>query len=436
MQVQGNEFGYPDAVEAPPPTGNDPGAEMPTRPQLPAWPALMLPLTLPRRPASLPVLLPGLLPALLAGLLLAARPAAAAPDVQLYGLLSAGAVTGTGFTATDESLTAFSEQGHSSNRWGLRGREDLGGGHSLRFNLESNLSVRSGASGRDAGGTATQGDGSLFDREANLTLASERLGSLKLGRGKNLIYDLADEFDARGNWNFGALKPIARYAGFYSGSGVSRFDRMLRYTSPSFGPLSIDAAFSIGGAPGSSRTGASTVAGFRLDLSPVEIGYAHGEIRLGDNQQEVNQRIDLLAAKTTVRDWTFNLGYARTRNPTGGGFAAITPTSTVAGRTSADTWFAGAKWKMTERLSFNAGYYDVRDRVAGGGANDVQMLALGTVYAFSKRTEFYIDAAHARRSAGATAPFTLFDRYRSDGRTPSESATDQTALNIGIQHRF
>ncbi len=382
---------------------------------------------------------PALLPRmflLLPVLLFAARPASAAPDVQIYGLLSAGVVTGTGFTVDDESLTAFSEQGHSSNRWGLRGNEDLGGGNRLRFNLESNLSLRSGASGRDAGGTATQSEGSLFDREANMTLASERLGSLKLGRGKNLIYDLADEFDARGNWNFGALKPIARYAGFYSGSGVSRFDRMLRYTSPAIGPLSIDAAYSVGGAAGSTSTGASYVAGFRLDLSPVEIGYAHGEMRLGDNQEATNQRVDLLAAKTKVRDWTFNLGYARTRNPTGGGFSAITPTSTVAGRTSADTWFAGAKWKMTERISFNAGYYDVRDKVAGGGDNDVRMLAVGTVYAFSKRTEFYIDAAHARRSAGATAPFTLFDRYRSDARTPSESTADQTALNIGIQHRF
>lgn len=384
------------------------------------------------RPSALPSLIALLLPTLL----LAARPAGAASDLQLYGLLSAGVVTGTGFTADDESLTAFSEQGHSSNRWGLRGSEDLGGGTRLRFNLESNLSLRSGAAGRDAGGTATQSDGSLFDREANITLASDSLGSLKLGRGKNLIYDLADEFDARGNWNFGGLKPIARYAGFYSGSGVSRFDRMLRYTSPSFGPLSVDAAYSVGGVPGSSRTGASYVAGFRLELSPVEIGYAHGEMRLGDSQQTTNQRVDLLTAKTTVRDWTFNLGYARTRNPTGDGFAAITPTSTVAGRTSADTWFAGAKWKMTERISLNAGYYDVRDRVAGGGTNDVQMLAVGTVYALSKRTEFYIDAAHARRSAGATAPFTLYDRYRSDARTPSESATDQTALNIGIQHRF
>lgn len=364
-----------------------------------------------------------------------ALPNAAAADTELYGLLSAGVVTGSGFTIDDQSLTTVSEQGHNSNRWGLRGREDLGGGLQLRFVLESNLSLRSGAGGRDAAGTGTQSEGSLFDREANLTLVSERLGAIKVGRGKNLLYDLADEFDARGNWNFGGLKPIARYAGFYSGSGVSRFDNMLRYASPSIGGLVFDAAYTAGGVPGSSRTESGHVAGLRYARGPLEVGYAHAELRVGDGQQDVNQRIDLLVTKMSVDAWTFNLGYARTRNPTGGGFAAITPTATVAGRTSANTWFAGARWRMDERVSFNAGYYDVHDQ-ATGGTNDVQMLALGTVYAFSKRTELYLDVAHARRPAGASAPFTLYDRFRSDFSTPSESTGNQTALNIGVQHRF
>lgn len=374
--------------------------------------------------------------ALLTPVLLAASPASAAPDLRLYGLLSAGVISGSGFTLDDESLTAFSEQGHNSNRWGLRGSEDLGGGLKLDFTLESNLSLRSGAAGRDAGGTGVQAEGSLFDREANLTLSSERLGALKLGRGKNLIYNIADEFDARGNWNFAGLKPIARYAGFYGGSGVSRFDNMLRYTSPQWAGLNIDAAYTLGGVPGSSDAGSSYVAGLRYRWSPFEFGYAHGELKLGAGQPEVNQRIDLLAAKASIDAWTFNLGYARTRNPTGGGFAPITPTSTVAGRTSADTWFAGTTWQMSERITLNAGYYDVEDRVAGGGTNDVQMLAIGSIYAFSKRTELYLDVAHARRPAGASAPFTLYDRYRSDRSTPSESISNQSAVNIGIQHRF
>ncbi len=369
----------------------------------------------------------------LAGSALASSTAHA--GVELYGLLSAGVFIGDGLSISDESVAALSEQGHNSNRWGLRGSEDLGGGKSLRFTLESNLSLRSGAAGRDAGGSGIQSSGSLFDREAHLALADKSLGTLRAGRGKNLLYDLADEFDARGNWNFAALKPVARYAGFYGGSGISRFDNMLRYSSPSLAGLSLDAAYSFGGIPGSSSASASYVFGGRYELSGVELGYAHGEHRRGAVQTDTNQRIDLLVTKTRIGKATLNLGYARTRNPTGGGFDTITPTATVAGRTSADTWFAGLRYPWSSAMTFNAGYYDVRDK-ATGGSNDVRMLAVGVVHAVSKRTELYIDLARAWRDDGATAPFTLFDRFRSDQRTPSESARNQSGLNIGIQHRF
>lgn len=133
---------------------------------------------------------------------------------------------------------------------------------------------------------------------------------------------------------------------------------------------------------------------------------------------------------------TLNLGFARTRNPTGGGFATITPTATVSGQTSANTWFTGLRYQYSERMEFNAGYYAVQDRVSEDGRNDIKMLGLGVLHALSKRTSFYIDAAYAWRESDATAPFTLFDRFRSDGKTLSESIRSQKALNIGIQHKF
>ncbi len=384
-----------------------------------------------RRPA-LPV-------ALALGMLMTCASARAqesgAPVLQPYGLLSVGLVSGDGFTLADRDLTAMSEQGRNSNRWGLRGSETLGRGLTLKFTLESNLSVRRGAAGRDAGGTGTQSEGSLFDREANIALVSRDWGSLRAGRGKNLLYDLADEFDARGNWNFGALKSIARYAGFY-GSGISRFDNMLRYSTPSLGGLQFDAAYSIGGVPGDTGTSSSHVSGVRYETGALELGYAHAELKIGEAQASTNQRVDLLAAKAKRDRFTFSLGMARSRNPAGGGFDPITPTSTVAGRTSANTWFAGLRHRWSDRMEFNAGYYDVRDKVSADGRNDVRMLAVGVTHSFSKRTELYIDVARAWREDNADAPFTLFDRFRSDARTPSESASSQTAVNIGIQHRF
>ena len=355
--------------------------------------------------------------------------------LELYGLLSAGLVSGTGFTIADERVTAMSEQGQRSSRWGIRGSEVLGGGLKATFTLESSLSVRSGAAGRDAGGTAMQVDGSLFDREANIALISHDRGSLRVGRGKNLLYDIADEFDARGNANFGALKSVARYAGFY-GSGVSRFDNMLRYSAPGIAGVQVDAAYSMGGVPGDASASSSYVAGLRYERDAFELAYAHGELKVGDAQLTTNQRIDLIAAKTLMGRFTLNIGFARTRNPSGGGFQSITPSAIVDGRTSANTWFTGVRYRWSERMAFTAGYYDVSDRVTTDRRNDVRMLGLGVLHAFSKRTELYIDIARAWREDNADAPFTIFDRFRSDRRTPSESAVSQTALNIGIQHRF
>ena len=56
--------------------------------------------------------------------------AKAADGIELYGLVSAGIVhlrDAASMTAPD-SVTSLAEQAHNSNRWGLRGSEDLGGG--------------------------------------------------------------------------------------------------------------------------------------------------------------------------------------------------------------------------------------------------------------------------------------------------------------------
>lgn len=353
-------------------------------------------------------------------------------DTQFYGLLSAGLVSGSGFSRSNESLSVLSEQGHSSNRWGLRGTEELGQGLRMSFVLESSLSLRSGAAGRDSS--------SLFDREAHLAFSHPMAGSVRAGRSKNLLYELADDFDARGNWNFGALKSISRYAGFYSSSGISRFDNMLRYSSPEFSGVRLDAAYTFGGQPGDMRPGSGYVIGARYRWqgteSGTEFGYAHAELRTGAVPTDLSQRVDLLVAETRFRDMTLNLGYARTRNPSGGGFAVISHEPTVAGRTSADTWFAGLRYPLSDTVTVNAGYYNVRDKVSPDGRNDVRMLAAGLVYALSKRTELYVDVARGWREPGATAAFTIYDRLRSNADTPSESLRNQKAVNIGVQHRF
>jgi predicted porin len=295
------------------------------------------------------------------------------------------------------------------------------------------MSLRTGAAGKDSGGTGAAGT-TLFGREANVALAGD-FGQVQMGRGKNFLYNVLDEFDSRGNWNFGGLKPMARYAGFYSGSGVSRFDNMVRYTSPSFGGVTVDGSYSFGNQPGDTSYKSSYNAGVRYTAGPVDIAYTHEVARL--STAAVSENIDLVAVKFAVTpQLTVDGGYAITRNPTAQ-TTYYSSSSKADGKTDANTYFVGAKYKVNDALGFNAGYYNVQDKITAGKDN-VKMTAVGATYAFSKRTEVFADYVVANRASGAVSPFTIYDRWIPDGggSTVSDSKYKQNAIAVGVQHRF
>lgn len=359
--------------------------------------------------------------------------AQAQSNTQVYGVIGAGIVSGSGFTSSNYDFTGVTDQAHNSNRFGIKGSEDLGDGLKANFQLESNFSARDGAAGKDSAGTGTNGT-VLFDREANVGL-SGGFGEVKLGRGKNFLYNVLDEFDSRGNWNFGGLKPIARYAGFYSGSGVSRFDNMVRWSSKDFGGVKFDYAKSFGNQPEDTAYKASTNVGVRYTNGPLDVAYTHEEARLSSSV--ISEKIDLYAVKYDVTPaLTVNVGYVKTDNPSA--LSNYYASSTKAdGKTDAETVFVGAKYKINANLGVNVGYYNVQDKVTGG-INDVKMNAVGVTYDFSKRTQVFADYVVASRAGGANAPFTVYDRWvpSQDATTFSDSKYKQNAVAVGIQHRF
>lgn len=371
---------------------------------------------------------------LLLAVALAAAGMASAQNVQVYGVAGAGVVSGSGFTSSNSQFDGFVEQLHNSNRFGVRGAEDLGGGMTAKFTLEANYSLRTGAMGKDSAGTGVTGS-TVFDREANMALAGN-FGQVQLGRGKNFLYNVLDEFDSRGNWNFGGLKPVARYAGFYGGSGISRFDNMIRYSSPDFGGLKFDYAYSFGNQPGDTSYKTSNNVGVRYTTGPVDLAYTHEEARLTNTV--VSEKIDLVAAAYKLTPaLTVDAGYAQTRNPTAQ-TNYYASSSKADGKTDADTWFLGAKYKVNDNVSLNAGYYRVTDKITSDNKDNVTMKAVGVVYAFSKRTELFADYVVADRASNAASPFTIYDRWVPDagGTTYSDSKYGQKALAIGVQHRF
>jgi hypothetical protein len=168
---------------------------------------------------------------------------------QIYGQVSAGYYQASNMTSANLDASGMSDQPKGNNRVGLKVSRELDADTTAMITLESNFSSRTGAVGRDAAATGG-GVNPLLDREANFRLISKVYGTLIIGRGPNLQTDLSGAFDARSNWNFGGLKPIARYAGFHSASGINRADRLIRYISPSMNGFNADIGFAPGGVPG------------------------------------------------------------------------------------------------------------------------------------------------------------------------------------------
>src|SRR4051812_48614424 len=97
-----------------------------------------------------------------------ASAAQAQTSVTLYGIVDGGllyrsglpAVVGTG----TDSAWSFGSGIEATNRWGIRGSEDLGGGLSATFALENGFA--SGTGGFLGSGATTAISGKLFDRGA------------------------------------------------------------------------------------------------------------------------------------------------------------------------------------------------------------------------------------------------------------------------------
>jgi len=101
----------------------------------------------------------------LAALALVASTAALADGVTVYGSADGSVISGGGSTNFDGG------GGYTTSLIGFRGSEDLGGGLTASFNLETGVNLGNGARGGGAGGNT-----GLFNRAANVSLGNEAIG--------------------------------------------------------------------------------------------------------------------------------------------------------------------------------------------------------------------------------------------------------------------
>jgi predicted porin len=341
---------------------------------------------------------------------LASPAAAQAQNAAIYGLVDLALRQDDTGSAHQTAMRSGSASG---SRLGFRGSEDLGGGLSVRFQLEAGVDAETGAI-LPVGGPA----GTFFGRTSTLTLASQQWGSLGLGRQYTPIFLLAFASDPFayafvGNWN--------NSLGLQGGT-LTRVSRAVVYTSPEWQGLQASLLHGFGevdtdGERRATQRGLS----LRYKAGPLQLGYALQSTQgvVGAPQGHA-QRRQLLGAVYDAGPLKLHVAYGKNARMGASGAAAI----------ARDSFALGISLPVAPLTFLYAQFQSSRDRTAARA--DVRQLSLALSHYLSKRTDLYIAAAASRNSR--TAAFAVSDASGTVGTVlPGD---DPKVWTLGLRHRF
>ncbi len=203
-----------------------------------------------------------------AAAVLASTPAFAQSSVTLYG-------------AVDDAVAYVNNQKGSSNvylrqgnlyasKFGLQGKEDLGGGTLAIFDVQNGFDTNTGA---------LASSGLMFNRLAYVGLQNAGAGTLTAGRQYTPYYTFVGPLTGS-SWLTGAT---GAHPGDIDGLDTTvRINNSFVYTSPSWGGLQASAMYAFGGIAGSTGLGQTYSGALRYLNGPVTL--ALGYLRM-DNAQ-------------------------------------------------------------------------------------------------------------------------------------------------------
>lgn len=212
--------------------------------------------------------------------------AAAVATVLLWSATLAQAQSSSGVTLygrVDLNLTHFSGEGwemaqSSNSRFGLRGSEDLGGGMSAIFQLESRINAQNGTS-----------EGNRFwGREAWVGLRGG-YGMLRLGRSLSPSQRVASNYDPHGTDGIGSLGSGGLLIGH---SPLVRLESGFYYETPKFGGFSVFAAAQMDDQANTVDDRIKSVR-LRYENGPLDIALAHADMRTGNDVTSLGMAVKL-----------------------------------------------------------------------------------------------------------------------------------------------
>lgn len=325
--------------------------------------------------------------------------------VTMYGVVDAGIEYVSHAGANGSGAAYRVKSGNSAaSRWGLRGKEDLGGGLSAIFVLENGYSVDTG--------TATQG-GRLFGRKAFVGIAGP-WGQVTLGRQYNILGDTFVPLDTTRYATYSVLSHDQQFAGIA--------DNVIKYTGD-FGNLTVSAMYSAG--YDSSIAGGSEVPGAPRVGQEIGAGVSHTIGKLGMALVYDQRRGTSVATAGDVeRRYAAGLIY------TSGPFIAVAGYRYLQGDLAnsglrSDLYWLGVNYAIQPNLTLRAGIYRTDRRASSDAATSYTLQA---VYNFSKRTDVFLLGSYMDNRGRS--------KFGVANLTTAAPGVGQTGVIAGIRHIF
>lgn len=325
-------------------------------------------------------------------------------SVTLYGVVDAGIEYVNHLGPGDNSSVRMQSGNLSGSRWGLRGAEDLGGGLSAIFALESGFNIDDGKSGQSR----------LFGRQAWVGLR-HTYGQITLGRHNTPMYEYGVQYDP--------MAISTRYSiGIQDPTFQSRADNAIRYEGK-FGPVTGKLFYSFGAdgtsgvnaeVPGNYKVGREISGSLAYENGPLAVAVIYDELNGNTVATDENKtRKAAIAANYKIGPVRPYLGYryARIMTP---------PTSQTT-----NLYWAGAIWDVTPAWSLTGAAYYQDFRNSGA---DPWLFIASADYAFSKRTDVYLSVAYTRNKDGSD--------LGTGGFGTTVAGKNQTGVLLGMRHKF
>jgi len=356
-----------------------------------------------------------------------AAPVAAMADVTVYGTIDTGVrqsskvVTATG----DDSLWEVTDGLRTTNRWGLRGSEDLGGGLRANFTLEGQYGSDTGTGpGSSSPGVSTStGNQGLFQRKSIVGLSGGSW-SVDVGRDYTVNFKTQGVYDPM-SYTYTGITPTA-------GNNVA-----------------------------GTRASNMITAGFRFGQGGIRVDYSFGEVvgETGDSQVGINfdyvfGPVTFVVASTArtisntpvgdLDTGTGNIGIAwKFGSFTLRGGLSNTNYKQSTGGNEVDTPMTvlGLQWAISPQWDARIGYYDMAFELNSNEVGSRDWFIVAVDYVLSKSTRLYaaVDRAGIEGTSitvnGSTGAITT--GTAGTGSVAGSTVRDgSTGLSLGIAHTF